>query len=199
MIFYPGILVDHMAYAMILGKLSDMGILVLLVNAEPNRVCSEIASIDHIKRLRFEISTLMDITVKEWILGGHSLGGIISSSLFMKDDVVVDDIHITRLVQWATPDSLNLRRDGSGLRSVLRVNGSCDGIIVPSDKGIIYSQSKVPKDCTLKVITIQNGNHSGFAHYGPQFFPNPDWERGITLDEQQTQIVQITSDYILEK
>jgi hypothetical protein len=187
-----------MAYAMILGKLSDMGILVLLVNAEPNRVCSEIASIGHIKRLRFEISTLMDITVKEWILGGHSLGGKISSSLFMKDDGV-DDIHITRLVQWATPDSLNLRRNGKVLKSVLRVNGSCDGIIVPSDKGIIYSKSKLPKDCTLKVITIQSGNHSGFAHYGPQFFPSADWQRGISLDEQQTQIVQITADYILEK
>jgi hypothetical protein len=184
-----------MAYAMILGKLSDMGILVLLVNAEPNRICSEIASIDHIKRLRFEISTLMDITVKEWILGGHSLGGIISSSLFVNDDRV-DDIH--RLVQWATPDSLNVR-NGRGLKSVIRINGSCDGIIVPFDKGTIYSQTKVPKDCTLKVITIQNGNHSGFAHYGPQFFPFPDGERGITLDEQQAQIVQITADYILEK
>ena len=214
LIFYPGLLVDHMAYATILGKLSDCdqqgsSILVLLVNAEPSRCSSEIApTVDHLNRLKHEITTLMNISVKEWILGGHSLGGMTASALFTKTGFPKD---ITRLVQWAIPgEAVNLRRknkninnDNDGiisLKSVLRIYCTCDGVVVPLDKGVIHAQTnKFPEDCNFEIEMIVGGNHSGFAHYGPQLFPMPDWERkGITLDEQQAKVVKWTADFILE-
>jgi len=208
LIFYPGLLVDHMAYATILGKLSDRGILVLLVNAEPSRCCSEIATVDHLKRLRHEITVLMNISVKEWVLGGHSLGGITASALFTKTSSSSSSpfpTDITRLVQWAIPgEAVNFRRKNNNstinLKSVLRIYGTCDGVVVPLDKGVIHAQTnKFPEDCNFEIEMIVGGNHSGFAHYGPQLFPMADWERkGITLDEQQAKVIKWTADFILE-
>jgi hypothetical protein len=98
-IFYPELLVDHMAYAMVFGKLSDRGILVLLVNAQPSRCCTEITTVNYLKRLVYEITTLMDISVKEWVLGGHSLGGLLATTIFIKDPPSERPKSITRPVQ----------------------------------------------------------------------------------------------------
>ena len=49
---------------------------------------------------------------------------------------------------------------------------------------------------TRKVM-IDGGNHAGFGHYGPQLFPVQDGERTITLDQQQEQIVQAMSNFLL--
>ena len=48
-------------------------------------------------------------------------------------------------------------------------------------------------------ITIEGGNHSGCAHYGPQTFPIPDGIRSITLEQQQRLTVEATADFLLER
>jgi hypothetical protein len=195
LIFYPGFLVDHMSYARILGQLSDKGILVLLVNAEPSRVVSEVASVEHLKRLRHEITTLMGITVKEWLIGGHSLGGMACASLFAQRDFPTD---ISRLVQWAIPGESSDLSKSSILKSVLRISGTRDGVVKALDVKEAHSRTKFPANCDAQFESIVGGNHAGFAHYGPQKFPVPDWDRqGITLDQQHHKVVQWTARYIL--
>ena len=209
-IFYSELLVDHMAYAIVLGKLSDRGILVLLVNAEPSRCCTEIATVNHLKRLVYEITTLMDISVKEWVLGGHSLGGLAASAIFMKNPPSEIPKSITRLVQWTVPGKMSRlwrrKKDSScsttRLKSALRINATRDGVVVPFDNGVQYASTNndFPDDdgFNLEIEMINGGNHSGFAHYGPQLFPM-DWERrGISLGEQQAKVVNLTADFILE-
>lgn len=193
MVFYPGMLIDHMAYATILGKLSDCGILVLLVNAEPSRLSNEVATLDHLKRLRHEICTLMGITVDEWVLGGHSLGGMAAARLIQKRTCPTD---ITRLVQWAIPgEPCHLRK--SRVTSVLRISASQDGVVQPFEISNAHIRSKFPATCDVQLERIIGGNHAGFGHYGPQNFPTKDKERqGITLEEQQTKVVQWTARFI---
>jgi pimeloyl-ACP methyl ester carboxylesterase len=208
-IFYPELLVDHMAYAIVLGKLSDRGILVVLVNAEPSRCCTEIATVNHLKRLVHEITTLMDISVKEWVLGGHSLGGLAASAIFMKHPPSEIPKSITRLVQWTVPgEASRLRRrkkDSSctiRLKSALLINATRDGVVVPFDNRVqcASTNNDFQDDDGFKfeIEMIIGGNHSGFAHYGPQLFPM-DWERrGISLGEQQVKAVNLTADFILD-
>jgi len=52
------------------------------------------------------------------------------------------------------------------------------------------------KGCTF-YITIEGGNHSGCAHYGPQTYPIRDADRTITLEEQQNQTANLTADFLL--
>ena len=52
------------------------------------------------------------------------------------------------------------------------------------------------KGCTF-YITIEGGNHSGCAHYGPQTYPIRDTDRTITLEEQQNQTANLRADFLL--
>jgi hypothetical protein len=204
LVFYPGLLVDHMAYAKILGQLSDQGkILIILVNAEPCRIAPQVATVVQLERVRHEICTLMNITVKEWVLGGHSLGGIAALTLFGLTKFPRD---ITRCVQWGVPhEAVNLSgrgMAGTGLQSVLRIVASNDGCLMTKNGhfGPEEARKMLPRDCHFVYHSIEGGNHSGFGHYGPQAFPTRDGDRyKITLDEQQGKAVQWTSDYLLKQ
>uniref|UniRef100_A0A7S4AXF6 Arf-GAP domain-containing protein n=1 Tax=Pseudo-nitzschia australis TaxID=44445 RepID=A0A7S4AXF6_9STRA len=201
LIFYPGVLVDHMAYATILGKVSDKGILVLLASAEPSRSSIEIATADHIQRLRQEITVLMNISVGEWIVGGHSLGALAAAAFFEKNASSRFPNDIKRLVQWAGPDTGVLQRHNNGLESILQIYGTRDEICPkPGNHYAVTIRSPVKEDnFHSEIEIIVGGNHSGFAHYGPQFFPQADLERrGITLDQQQAKVVKWTADFILK-
>ena len=212
LIFYPGVLVDHMAYATILGKISDKGILVLLASAEPSRYCIEIATADHIQRLRHEITVLMNISVGEWIVGGHSLGAIAAAAFFEKNASSRFPNDIKRVVQWAAPNTGVLKRHNDGrptadatrairLESILGVYGTRDVICPKPGNHSAMTKRSPDKEGSFhsEIEIIVGGNHSGFAHYGPQFFPQADLERkGITLDQQQAKVVKWTADFILK-
>ena len=194
LIFYPGMLIDHMAYATILGKLSDTGILVLSINAEPCRMANEVASVKHLKRLQHEISTLMGISVKEWILGGHSLGAMVATSLMNQQDLPAG---ISRVVQWAVPGEASDLSLCRRLKAILRITASRDGVVKPFEMGDAHVRNKFPGDCNVQLERIIGGNHTGFGDYGPQVFPIKDEERqGITLEQQQTKAVQWTARFI---
>ncbi|KAL3924747.1 MAG: hypothetical protein SGILL_000857 [Bacillariaceae sp.] len=194
LVFYPGMLIDHLAYSTVLGNLSDQGILVLLVNAGPSRMCNEVASVEHLKRLQHEISTLMGITVKEWTIGGHSLGGMVAANLTQQRGFPSD---ITQLVQWAIPgEPCNLFKSKHVLKSVLRISASKDEIVKPFQLGDTHIRDKFPPNCDVQLEMIVGGNHAGFGHYGPQIFPGKDGERGIVLEQQQVKVVQWTSQFI---
>lgn len=194
LIFYPGMLVDHLAYAAVLGRLSDQGILVLLVSAEPSRMVNQVATLKHLQRLRHEIGTLMGITVKEWILGGHALGGMTAAGLMQQHNFPSD---ISRLVQWAMPGEPCNFGKCERVRAVLRISATKDGIVKPFEISDAHIRSKFPPTCDLQIERIIGGNHVGFGHYGPQLFPGKDGERqGISLDQQQNKVVQWTARFI---
>lgn len=207
-VFYPDMLVDHMAYAMILGQLSDSGILILLVNAEPSRCCIEISTVDHLKRLVYEITTLMNISVKEWVLGGHSLGGLAAASVFTKYPHSEFPNKVTRLVQWAIPEEASkLKRTTEDrsltirLKSALRINATQDGMVASFYSRIqdAPKNNNSPEDgFNFESGMIVGEKHSGFAHYAPQLFPMDFGRSGISLNEQQAKVVKLTADFILE-
>eukprot|EP00536_Pseudo-nitzschia_multiseries_P013705 jgi/Psemu1/310187/fgenesh1_kg.603_\ len=160
----------------------------------------------------------MNISVGEWILGGHSLGAAAATAVFTATGFPSD---IRRVVQWAVAGDVGVLRRAQNdcaanneassavrLGSLLRIYGTRDRLVTPHGNDATPSGSP-DKPGNLSTRTrsfhseiemIVGGNHSGFAHYGPQFFPQKDLERvGITLDEQQAKVVKWTADFILEK
>ncbi|KAL3907193.1 MAG: hypothetical protein SGILL_008970, partial [Bacillariaceae sp.] len=174
--------------------ISDKGILVLLVDASPSRMSNEVASLKHLKCVRHEITTLMGITVKEWSIGGHSLGGMAAAGLMQQRGFPSD---ISKLVQWAIPgEPCNLAKAKHELKSVLRISASKDGIVKPFEVGDAHIRDKFRPNCDVQLEMIVGGNHAGFGHYGPQLFPGKDGERTISLEQQQAKVVQWTSRFI---
>ena len=94
----------------------------------------------------------------------------------------------------------------------LVVNGTNDDIVNSTkfsgkDKSAIF-ESKMPPRIEeannrtshyryTQYVSIEGGNHSGCAHYGPQTFPLPDGIRSITLEQQQRQMAEATADFLL--
>ena len=82
-VLIPGALVDPLAYATIAAKLSDEGILVAVMNTEPQRLPTEKTGAGKVKVLTIMYDIIAGMsdgtnlglaTVKHWAVGGHSMG-----------------------------------------------------------------------------------------------------------------------------
>lgn len=85
-------------------------------------------------------------------------------------------------------------------------DAAVDALVIVGSEDVFYQQlsdddrneflNRLPKTRTT-FLEIEGGNHSGFAHYGPQIHPIKDGERSITLDEQQDAIVAATITFLV--
>lgn len=194
LILVPGALVDHTAYATIASQLSDAGILVAVMNIEPYRLPMNQTGASNIEVLTIMYDLIAGgAVVKEWAIGGHSMGAFRALELCseMKPG-------ISKLVMWSMGMSNDLGT------STLR-DASVDALIIAGSEDVFYTKmsseewqkimQKLPQNRTT-FIEIKGGNHSGFAHYGPQTFPFADGVRTITLDDQQDAVVKATVDFL---
>lgn len=203
-VLIPGALVDPLAYATIAAKLSDEGILVAVMNTEPQRLPTEKTGAGKVKVLTIMYDIIAGMsdgtnfglaTVKQWAVGGHSMGA------FQAFEVIGDlKPDISKLVMWGIgkPDEL--------ATEVNLHDATVDALVIVGPEDVFYQQlseedrnaffSKLPKTRTT-FLEIEGGNHSGFAHYGPQTFPLKDGERSITLDEQQDDVVAATITFLV--
>eukprot|EP00980_Cylindrotheca_fusiformis_P031663 scaffold26766_cov166-Cylindrotheca_fusiformis.AAC.2 len=199
-IFFPGALVNHTAYAPLASKLSDEGVLVVVMSLEPSRfatfdddTCKKRALI-----VMYEILAER-IEVEEWILAGHSMvGGPVALKLAteMKPG-------ISKLVLFgikSAPKGIPTLRDAS--IDVLVLNGSKDAIVnqCTSETEWEHFQSVLPPTSGGKgkteYVVMEGANHSGFGHYGPPKYPKLDGERTITMEEQQNMFVEKTMTFL---
>ncbi|KAL3940162.1 MAG: hypothetical protein SGBAC_005233 [Bacillariaceae sp.] len=206
LIFFPGALVSHTAYAPLAAKLSDAGILVVMMSLEPTRIPTDVSSC-HKRALlvMYEVLTLgLGVSVDEWSLAGHSAGATMALVLASK-------MSIGKLIMCG------IARDALGVSpkfktspaQVLVVNGSEDPFVQDKTKEQWQEfQNLLPPNVNEKedakttkggteYVTIEGGNHAGYAHYGPQTHPRPDGDRKITMEEQQDAFVQKAVQFLL--
>jgi predicted alpha/beta-hydrolase family hydrolase len=203
-VLIPGALVDPLAYATIAAKFSDEGILVAVMNTEPQRLPTEKTGAGKVKVLTIMYDIIAGMsdgtnfglaTVKQWAVGGHSMGA------FQAFEVIGDlKPGICKLVMWGIgkPDELAF--------DVNLHDATVDALVIVGSEDVFYQQlseedrnaffRKLPKTRTT-FLEIEGGNHSGFAHYGPHTFPLKDGERSITLDEQQDGVVAATITFLV--
>ncbi|MEM7646495.1 MAG: alpha/beta hydrolase [Pseudomonadota bacterium] len=177
-LFYPGAQVDTRSYAPLMREIALAGFKVALIN------------------MPFGISTLgayraSDVmrqigSVKTWIIGGHSLGGVSAGSFSEWRESQVGG-----LVLWAAYTSKWV--DLSSLEiPVLSIFGDQDGLSTVED--IEENKSYLPDHTSY--VKIKGGNHTWFGSYGdgtPQDGDNPST---ISRFEQQKRVVEETLHFL---
>lgn len=172
-IFYPGGKVEYKSYAPFLRGLSDLGITSVLVKMPFNLAVFNINGADNKQNLFPEI--------KEWFIGGHSLGGAMASDYIYRH---YDDYHgLILLGSYSTKDL-----------------SSCDNISTLSllaEHDQVLDKEKYEKNKknlpNLTEITVDGGIHSYFGDYGIQ---SGDGIPSISFDEQNRKIISSVVSFV---
>lgn len=164
LVFYPGGKVEYTSYMPLLEKLSKRGVSSVLVEMPFN-----LAVFDK-DAAELAFRELPD--VKEWFLGGHSLGGAMASD-YLKD---VDDKVQGLILLGSYPV-------GDATSPKLIVYGS-------EDLGLDLDKIDEKKDTVLE---ISGGNHAYFGNYGEQ---KGDGKALISREQQQDITVDAIMNFI---
>lgn len=163
LIFYPGGKVEYTAYAPLMEKLAEKGVLCVLLKMPLNLAVLAPNAADGVR------VDYPDVPV--WAVGGHSLGGVMAARYAARHREDVEAVVL--LAAYATEDLSH-----SGLR-VLSVYGTEDGVM-QWDKYEKH-RGKLPADLTE--LSIQGGCHAWFGSYGPQ---KGDGTPTISAEAQQS-------------
>ncbi len=169
-IFYPGGKVDARSYAPLLHMIAAQGYEVVLVSMPLN------LAVFGIERAQDVIKAFPE--VKDWAVGGHSLGGSMAAQFVENHPGEVQG-----LVFWASyPGSaLPLSSD----LQVESISGSKDGLATPS----AIESAKIDMPANATYVVIDGGNHGQFGSYGDQPGDNP---ASISAAEQWNQATTAT-------
>ena len=177
LIFYPGGLVEPTAYAPILRKIAEKGVLVVITPMPLNLAILDTGAANAV------IDAYPDITT--WILAGHSLGGA-SAAIFAENNPT----RIDAIAFWDSypPDSADL---SDSTLSALSIFGTTDN--VPNTDNFDDKRHLVP--ASTEFVGIEGASHAQFGDYGPQ---KGDVVASISLAEQHDKVAEIMLDFITQ-
>jgi dienelactone hydrolase len=115
--------------------------------------------------------------IKNWAVGGHSLGGAMAANFAHKNPAQIDGLFF-----WAAYPASSDNLSGQDI-NVISIYGTLDGLAT-GDK-INASRPLLPADTTW--VAIEGGNHAQFGWYGEQPGDNP---ATISREEQQAQVIE---------
>lgn len=166
LIFYPGAKVEDTAYLPILEKLRQNGITCVLVKMPFNMAIFDPNAADKV------FDALPDI--KNWYIGGHSMGGAMASSYAANHKSKVQGLIL--LGAYIYGDFLP--------ENTLTVYGTLNANL---EEKINYTEN---------IVIIEGGNHAQFGNYGLQ---KGDPPAAISSEEQQDIAVKAILDFIQER
>ncbi len=166
--FYPGGLVDPAAYTPLMQRLSDGGVLAVIVPMPLELAIFDIDRADQILPAYQQ--------VEHWAIGGHSLGGAMACEYVAAHPEVFDGLV---LLASYPADSTDLSR--ADVQTLL-IYGSEDAV-----SGDVFEDAaaRLPADTVL--VEISGGNHAQFGDYGPQ---KGDGTPSISREKQQRQTAE---------
>jgi pimeloyl-ACP methyl ester carboxylesterase len=188
----PGGLVDPYAYACWIDQLvaEDSTTAVVLMKYPANLA---ITNINKAMKVTGELTEF-----NHWVIGGHSLGGVVAATLVQKHQGFFEGLVL--MASWSREAS-----DLSGWnKPVLSIYASEDQVTTEEEvdrnskylpPGIVVT---IPEDldglsARTAYFEITGGNHSGFGCYGPQ---KGDGEALITPLQQQEQMLGMIVSYL---
>ncbi len=169
LIFYPGGKVEFSAYAPLMKACAKEGIQYALVRMPANLAVLDPNAADGLEAMYPQI--------KDWYIGGHSLGGAMAASYAAGHADEFKGVILLAAYSTKNLSDTDLR--------VLSIYGSEDGVL--NRETYEKDRSNLPTDTTE--IVLDGGNHSQFGSYGHQ---KGDGEAVIS-DSQQ---IQQTADAI---
>jgi hypothetical protein len=156
LIFYPGGKVEYTAYTPLLVQLTQEGLTCVLVKMPFNLAVFDSNAADKIYQLL--------PSIKNWYIGGHSLGGAMASSYVGKNGDKLTGL----ILLGAYPVN----------------NSSLPTLAVYGSEDVKLNTGKLAG--VADVVKITGGNHAQFGNYGAQ---KGDGTASITWEEQQEQAV----------
>lgn len=173
-ILYPGGRVEPMAYAYYAEQVAREGYLVIIPKMPFNLA---LFGVDKAKEW---LQAYPEVT--NWIVGGHSLGGVSAASFAYSHLDTIDGV----IFLGAYPASYN--NFATIQLNMLILSASQDGLTTPGE----LDQFKHLFSTETKHVVIEGGNHAQFGMYGPQ---DGDLPATISAQEQQDQMVRHTLDW----
>lgn len=173
-IFYPGALVDPVAYAPVMKALAARGVTVVVVPMPLD------LAVFGIKKASSVIASFPEI--KAWAIGGHSLGGAMAAQFVADNPGAVQGV-----VFLASYPAGNLDLSGSQVRFA-SIYGTRDGLA--SDE---FEASRVRMPANATMLALEGGNHAQFGDYGKQA---GDGTATMSRAEQQARTVETIAELI---
>jgi len=175
LVFYPGGLVEPTAYAPILQKIAEEGVLVIIVPMPLNLAIFNPGAANAVVETYPQIS--------RWILAGHSLGGATAGIFAENNPTKIDGIAF-----WDSypPNTADLSNNDI---SVLSIFGTTNNF--PNTENFDDKRGLLPDDTIF--VAIEGANHAQFGDYGPQ---KGDVVASISLAEQHERVAEIMLDFI---
>ncbi len=167
-IFYPGARVLPAAYAPYMHDIARNGYAVFVVKMPVN------FAIFGIYRAQDVIDA--NPTIKNWAIGGHSLGGSMAA-------IFAEKPAIKGIVFWASYPANDLSRRTD--LAVMSIFGSVDGLVKMASK----DSSRALLPANAQTVTIEGSNHAFFGWYGAQ---DGDNAATISRDVARDQIESAT-------
>lgn len=169
-IFVPGGFVDPHVYLCWMEKLVTQypELAIIQLKIPSNLAITNMGKIEKVMK-KFE-------GIEHWVIGGHSLGGVVSVFTVYDNPDMFDGLVL--LASWATENKS--LQDWNG--EVLSIYGSKDGLATVQE----IEENKLYLPDSTVYYEIAGGNHSGFGCYG---FQNGDMEAEISQDLQQDQMI----------
>ena len=175
LIFYPGGLVEPTAYAPILRKIAEKGVLVVITPMPLNLAILNTGAANAVIDDYPHIST--------WILAGHSLGGA-SAAIFAENNPT----RIDAIALWDSypPNSADL---SDNTISAISIFGTTDNF--PNTENFDDKRHLLPAN--TEFVGIEGANHAQFGDYGPQ---KGDVVASMSLAEQHERVAEVMLDFI---
>lgn len=169
-IFYPGAKVEETAYAPMLRKIAESGVLCVVARMPFDLAIFDIDAAE-------DIIEDFDNKAITWYISGHSLGGAMASSYATHNKHQIHGVIL--FAAYSTSNISDL--------DVLSIYGSLDSVLNKEK----YQDSLKNYPANFKEVIIEGGNHANFAYYGEQ---KGDGKALIPKEEQ----IDISTKSVLE-
>jgi hypothetical protein len=175
LIFYPGGLVEPAAYAPVLHRIAQEGVLVMIVPMPLNLAILNPGAANGVMDHYPSIAT--------WIIAGHSLGGATAAIFADNNPTKIDAIAL-----WDSypPNSADLSEHEFSALSIFGTMNS-----VPNTENFNEKRVLLPEETTF--VAIEGASHAQFGDYGPQ---KGDVIPTISLAKQHARVAEIMLDFI---
>jgi hypothetical protein len=196
-VMLPGALVPHSSYSELAGRLSDIGLLVVVTSLEPCLLANQNlgADIGSIRRIMRKIQKQQKFNNMEWILMGHSMGALGAMRLYDQFHKQQSDKKIRDLVLLGVAPFINECTDLSHYNNstetrILLIQACDDDLVELMEDRKEELYINFPVDTTVR-RDIWGATHHGFASYN-------DDDGKITRQEQQQQVCDLVQDFLKE-
>jgi hypothetical protein len=169
LIFFPGALVDPVAYAPLVHAIADAGYTSLLVEVPRRAAFGGAEGPEVFERAR---TAAARTAIRRWVVAGHSRGGVIASYI-VRDGF--PGLAGAVLLGTSHPRDFSLADTSVPMT---RVFGTRD--TVADVEKLDRTRANLP--ASARIVRIDGGNHSQFGYYG---FQPGDWPATISRDAQQ--------------